>query len=186
MASRNVKVTPHMVIAIRQEYAEGRTQPWLARKYGIGPGQIGRIVRGEAWTQVTAGQPVVTEVEGQLKMLNFPDPSAEEIQRSLERMNRLVKEPVSQSEASPVMLDEAAAERVDDRLKAYMRLMSGAEQVADAQDGTQPIGEHIAARIEKTLKDVPTPAKAERLLNELGGLISGDSQHDSDAGSESN
>lgn len=59
-----------MVLEIRREYAEGRmSQPDLARKYGIGPGQIGKIVRGEAWMDVTAGEPVVTDQGAELRML---------------------------------------------------------------------------------------------------------------------
>jgi hypothetical protein len=49
--NRGAKLTGQQVLALRQLYADGATQGSLARRYGISVNQIGRIVRGESWTQ---------------------------------------------------------------------------------------------------------------------------------------
>lgn len=45
------KLDSMRVLAIRQKYEEGWSQGRLAREYGVSVGQIGRIVRGEAWQE---------------------------------------------------------------------------------------------------------------------------------------
>jgi Mor family transcriptional regulator len=49
------KLTEEQVKLIRARYTSGSTQSELAREYGISIGHIGRIVRGEVWTD--RGQP---------------------------------------------------------------------------------------------------------------------------------
>jgi len=47
--SRGAKLDAGRVRALREDYAGGASQGELARKYGLSVGQVGRIVRGEAW-----------------------------------------------------------------------------------------------------------------------------------------
>ena len=55
---RSAKLRPEQVITLRQEYEAGATQGELAQRYGLGVGQVGRIVRGEAWNALsTAAAP---------------------------------------------------------------------------------------------------------------------------------
>lgn len=92
---RTAKVGPREVLAIREDYATGKySQPDLARKYGIGPGQIGKIVRGEAWMELTAGNPVTTDGEAQLRMLTTPGPTKEEIEASQARLMAMLAKDV--------------------------------------------------------------------------------------------
>lgn len=48
------KLTEEQVLAIREEYATGKTSHWkLALKYDIdGTNTIGRIIRRETWTHI--------------------------------------------------------------------------------------------------------------------------------------
>ena len=48
-----LKVSRDDVELMRKAYGEGATQGALARRFGISVGQVGRIVRGEAWQEVT-------------------------------------------------------------------------------------------------------------------------------------
>lgn len=68
---------------IRGDYLNGMTQGALCRKYGYSIGQIGRIVRGEAWNGVR-------REEG--KVVNGIDLSDEGVAASLERLKRLLGE----------------------------------------------------------------------------------------------
>lgn len=45
------KLTASQVLELRELYAGGWSQGRLSRTFGISIGQIGRIVRGEAWQQ---------------------------------------------------------------------------------------------------------------------------------------
>lgn len=54
----NRKLGYGQVQDIRTRYANGATQAQLCREYGMSVGQIGRIVRGESWSD--AGGAVVT------------------------------------------------------------------------------------------------------------------------------
>lgn len=49
--SAAAKLTPQQVLEIRDRYNSGWTQGKLSREYQVSIGQIGRIVRGEAWQQ---------------------------------------------------------------------------------------------------------------------------------------
>ena len=49
--SAAAKLTAQQVLEIRQHYNAGWTQGRLSREYRVSIGQIGRIVRGEAWQQ---------------------------------------------------------------------------------------------------------------------------------------
>lgn len=164
---RNVKVTPYMVLDIRREYAEGKTQPWLARKYGIGPGQVGRIVRGEAWTQITDGNPVVTEQDAQLRYLTTPQgPLKEEAEASFAKVQRMLAQEQSAPSTQDI-LERRARGRETTAVSDYARMMVEAEVAADSIDGTARVSEHVVARIEKTLADSRPAINAEKLLETL-------------------
>lgn len=167
---RNAKVNAQIVIAIRQEYAQGATQPSLARKYGIGPAQVGKIVRGEAWTDVTGGEPIVTDSEAQLRGLQLSTPQGQEFiktaaQLSFERLIRM---------APDLIKPQSAVATAPPTQRSYAEMMAQAEMRADAQDGTQLAIEHAAARMEKSLaspaRDSQAAGKtidAEKLLETL-------------------
>lgn len=55
---RAAKVNGETVIVIRQLYEQGWTQNQLSREFQLSIGQIGRIVRGEVWQNVTQGEPI--------------------------------------------------------------------------------------------------------------------------------
>lgn len=50
--TKSATLTPQKVLQMRKDYAQGKTQGQCAKDYGISVGQVGRIVRGEAWMQV--------------------------------------------------------------------------------------------------------------------------------------
>lgn len=53
------KLSAAQVVELRRLYQEeGWTQGRLARHFQVGVGQVGRIVRGEAWVTVTQTSPV--------------------------------------------------------------------------------------------------------------------------------
>lgn len=56
------KMTQEMVAEMRRLYGEGATQGALARHFGLGVAQVGRIVRGECW-QAGAGRRAPTQAE---------------------------------------------------------------------------------------------------------------------------
>lgn len=103
-------LTPQDVVNMRIDYAGGGyTYHTLGRKYGIGGAQAGKIVRGEAWQQVTAGEPVVTDNEAQLRLLNrsapmplaTPQDHAESIARLLQ-----VQGEVDAQQSRPSVVEE--------------------------------------------------------------------------------
>lgn len=96
---RTTKLTPQQIIALREDYATGLySQPALGRKYGLGPAQVGKIVRGEAWQHVTRGEPVTTESDAQLRVLSGQVPPPPE--GTLERLLK-VQEEVNHPTARP-------------------------------------------------------------------------------------
>ena len=80
---RAAKMTPSTVREVREFYMAGRTQGQLARQYGISIGQVGRIVRGEAWNQFD--NPIVDPAE-------VPPASSEDIRASEDRLRKLMGE----------------------------------------------------------------------------------------------
>lgn len=58
------KLTPAVVLQMRQDYEAGATQGELCRRYDISVGQVGRIVRGESWRGL--GPAAVNPLEVQL------------------------------------------------------------------------------------------------------------------------
>lgn len=154
----NAKVTAQMVLEIRRDYADGMTQPQLARKYGIGPGQVGRIVRGEAWAHVTGREPVTTEFEAQLRGRELETPQGQEYVKGVTdgMLERLIAaqtamgiggEAVSVSESPP-----ASTEGAESPQQRYARLMGNAEAHADSNDGTLAAVENSMDRMQKTLE----------------------------------
>jgi hypothetical protein len=61
---RSAKLTIHQVEEMRRLYAESScSQGQLARDFGISIGQVGRIVRGEAWQSLGPPMPTKQEIE---------------------------------------------------------------------------------------------------------------------------
>lgn len=66
--TRSAKLDQEQVRMIRRRYGQGESQGSLARELGLSIGQIGRIVRGEAWQSVK------------------PEPTDKEIAESAQRL----------------------------------------------------------------------------------------------------
>lgn len=110
--TKSATLTPDQVYAIRQEYENGATQGELCRKYGVSINTIGRIVRGETWTQFQGPR---TE-----HIHNKPPVSDEEVQASEQRL-RAALEPTSQrSEEVLAKLAEAARKAPDSQLSEFL------------------------------------------------------------------
>jgi DNA-binding transcriptional regulator YiaG len=73
---RSAKLTAGKVLELREKYVQGVSQGALAREFGVSVGQVGRIVRGEAWGEFY--QP--------------KDPKLEELQAVRDRGGTLVSE----------------------------------------------------------------------------------------------
>ena len=102
---RAAKVTATEVMKIRELYNEGWTQGRLSREFGLSIGQIGRIVRREAWQEYSRDMP----------------PHPDELQHSLAKLDMIL--PLEGAELTPeeieninkalVTNEEETAERVD-------------------------------------------------------------------------
>ena len=79
---RAAKMTPSTVRELREFYMAGRSQGALARQYGISVGQVGRIVRGEAWSQFD--NPIVDPAD-------TPPLTSDDIRASEERLRKLME-----------------------------------------------------------------------------------------------
>lgn len=85
------KLNPGLAMKIRQLYHdEGWTQGQLSREYKVSIGQIGRIVRNEAWQEVDP-EPTLSEMEHRSAMLQHKI-TPELIAASQARMMALVNE----------------------------------------------------------------------------------------------
>lgn len=90
--SRAAKITPEHVLAIRRAYEAGATQGELSRQYRLGVGQIGRIVRGEAWATLpnaAPGERSQAEMDALMALPITPDEQAR-IDASQERLLALL------------------------------------------------------------------------------------------------
>lgn len=58
--TKAAKLTPSIVLRMREEYGKGATQGDLCRRYGVSITQVGRIVRNEVWQDV---QPEITDFD---------------------------------------------------------------------------------------------------------------------------
>lgn len=148
------KVTPQTVREIRREYAEGATQPELARKWKIGVGQVGRIVRGEAWVNVSHGERVVTDQEMMLHSRDLNTPQGQEYIRSqtqgmAERLLAMQEEMGIGMEKPPSTSMPLATHEANER---YKRLMGIAVAEADAVDGTHEAVESAAAKLGREIE----------------------------------
>lgn len=100
--TKSATLTPHLVLQMRRDYASGMTQGQCAKQYGISVGQVGRIVRGEAWMQVpevpTNGDLGLTGLLDQERTNNSPparilnDPEGNDIAESIRRTKELLGE----------------------------------------------------------------------------------------------
>src|SRR5208337_974748 len=68
-------LTATKVLDIRRRAASGETQGSLSRLFGVGVGQIGRIVRGEVWQNVPMPDAANASEERLLEMLGIDRPS---------------------------------------------------------------------------------------------------------------
>lgn len=103
--TRAGKLTPAIVYELRQRYVEGWTQGRLAREYQISVGQVGRIVRGEAWQQYDNPAKEITTSMKVTQRIHIPEPTKEEIAASLAKLQGMlanpVDKPLGKEEAEP-------------------------------------------------------------------------------------
>lgn len=124
----NATLNPQMVREIRRLRAEGWTQPALARRFGVGPNQIGKICRGEVWRNVTGGEPVLTDTEAHLRLLEQQQEpllriDTEEHQGMLERLAKLSSEVEARKVVAPMATATAISTlsaEVSERAAAYL------------------------------------------------------------------
>lgn len=99
--TKSAILTPQKVLEMRKDYAHGLTQGGCAQKYGVSVGQVGRIVRNEAWMQVpsvpTDGDIELTAIlDGEQRKaaptLILSDPEGSEIAKSILRTKALLNE----------------------------------------------------------------------------------------------
>lgn len=125
----NATLNPQMVREIRRLRAEGWTQPALARRFGVGPNQIGKICRGEVWRNVTGGEPVLTDTEAHLRLLEQQQEpllriDTEEHQGMLERLAKLSSEVEARKVVAPLStataISTTLSAEVSERAAAYL------------------------------------------------------------------
>jgi hypothetical protein len=117
--TKAAKMTPTQVLNMRADYRDGMTQGQLARKYGLGIAQVGRIVRFEVWTDV---KEELTEVDQSVMLarllkvqeeVNSRATAADEEKRDREeRSDRLLNE-ITEQPASTLPISESAVERMN-------------------------------------------------------------------------
>lgn len=129
------KLTPSQVLEIRLKFNEGRTQGSLCREYGVSVGQIGRITRGEAWTQYQQPEnPSEFQHREAITYLVTP----EEIAASERRLAELL--------ASPPIPSHPGAENEPDPETVFARLQREVEKLPESSK------ERLLSELEEFLK----------------------------------
>jgi hypothetical protein len=115
--TRAAKLTAEQVYQLRLDYAAGATQRELALKYHLGSGQVGRIVRGEAWQAYHNPAEAATGVIPPIMQKSNEQVRAE-ADESLAKVLEQMQADVAAVRAKPLdtFLDEATA----DRVKGYL------------------------------------------------------------------
>jgi hypothetical protein len=108
------KLTPSQVFEMRKEYVAGATQGALARKYQVSIGQVGRIVRGEAWIEYSQPEDP-SELEHNRGLLAGRDLEAE-AQASAERLMAMMAQ--SETVSTP-QVQERFSPELAKRLRGY-------------------------------------------------------------------
>lgn len=103
------RLTATKVLEIRQRYASGETQGALSRDYQVSVGQIGRIVRGEAWQEYQ--QPLHGGEEDHQQAIGTIAVESYDEKSSLERLGKLLEEAQKEKDA------QTAAEASLDELR---------------------------------------------------------------------
>ena len=117
---RASKLTASEVFAMREAYARGATQGELCRRYRLSVGQVGRIVRGESWSEYS--NPAV-EDEGPVRTAPADDDEiarlAAESLRQLQNKMAAENAPAEQfiSDRKEDLEEEITAERQEQLLR---------------------------------------------------------------------
>lgn len=152
------KLTAMQVMQIRERYAQGETQGSLARAFAMSIVQIGRIVRGEAWTE-QGGRVLLTDQQHEANAAAYhmrvhggspPPASADEIQRSLERVQQLIAEGEAEDEDHSERTEQIEQPNETGRVRLLERMESDIQQVLNTK--------------------TPAQKRAERLVQELNEL----------------
>ena len=143
------KLTPEQVLELRQRYNAGWTQGRLSREYQVSIGQIGRIVRGEAWQQYTQ------------------EPHPDALDDSIARL-KLMGVPIAAEPPDFTALFEPEAPRVD-AVAEYLKLRGGIapptgttaapvvqQQQEDSKDENPSHNDSTQAGLGSTKPDEPT------------------------------
>lgn len=116
------KLKTEDVVEIRRLYAEeGWTQGMLSKRYQVGVGQIGRIVRGEAWQESFTPSEEQVKTEAQLAELRLKrrmlvdmddlPPTSSDL--TTEQEIRLTRELGGETKEEPNPLDEMFKRRAE-------------------------------------------------------------------------
>lgn len=131
--TRAAKATGEMVVWIRERYTEGWSQGRLSRETGLGIGQIGRIVRNEAWKQLPQ---IPTDHEAGLRgtvLGALPEVQKAAVE-SLAKLDAMLASPRAEREAGygaapqPVAQPASEADSILDRMQRDIR---AAREAAD-------------------------------------------------------
>lgn len=86
----HTKVDPALVRVIRRRYKEGISQGTLAREYVMSVAQIGKIIRREAWVDVSDEEPVEQPTDAAASLAKLQRMLGDEVRisRSLEDLKK--------------------------------------------------------------------------------------------------
>lgn len=154
------KLTPEQVLEMRERYVEeGWTQGALAREYKVSVGQVGRIVRGEAWIDYQQPQSD-SELMHSNALKGVRSASAQEIAESEARLLAGTAEftelPQEFRKHRPLSYAEARAQVV-------------AEREAQSAKGLTRLEAEISTLAHRTLETEPLSEALESELNDLIG-----------------
>jgi hypothetical protein len=107
--TRSARLTGEEVLQIREEYEKGTTQGELCRKYQVSVNTIGRIVRGETWTQLGG--------ETAEHIYQRPAPTDAEIAASEQRVLEALQSDIAQVRKVNTELDELRSPKAKEYLE---------------------------------------------------------------------
>jgi hypothetical protein len=149
---RAAKTTATAVLRIRELYNAGWTQGRLSREFHLSVGQIGRIVRGEAWQEYS----------------HAVAPHPDEIQHSLAKLEMILPVEGAELEIDPVLRE---------KLERELEQMSAADLTPRPSDALEEVLRERAKRIGGQQNEIPRHetggVRAPTESREAEGSISG-------------
>lgn len=101
----SARLTPDQVLEMRELYSQGWTQRALGERFNLGVGQVGRIVRGEAWRAYTNPGERVSQP---LAVAEAPE---SDLAASQARLEKLMAQHLPKADPLKEFLSDSARER---------------------------------------------------------------------------